>query len=102
MADCDSVAIAGTDSSEFSVRLESANSPSAGTVEATVVAENTITSGDGEWWSGEIFLTLDGNNIFSNGYEVRAGETKRWTWTVDGLSGGTSELCADFNTINWA
>lgn len=88
------------DESEATTLLESASSPAPNELAATATVANEITSGDGEWLSVELLLTVDGNTVDSVGYDLRAGESRTHDFSVTGVSSGSSQVCAEVNVIS--
>lgn len=84
--------------SEIDVVVQSIGSPSPGVIEVSVVVENTIISGDGQDWQGDVIIEIDGTPVANTTASAAAGSsTTTLSFEITDVAPGSHEVCADAN-----
>jgi len=73
------------------------NSSSPEEIEVTFSVQNEVFSGSGEYLSGSVDVSIDGNVVETFNYGVGAYSQQSFTVTASNVSSGTRNVCANIN-----
>jgi phage gp45-like len=101
MADCQTVTLQGVDDNSSISTNVSASAAGDTVISVTGTLTNNVESGDGETFNGEMLIQLDGTTETSESIILGPGESTSRDFRLQNVSGGSHEVCVDYQLGSW-